>query len=142
MLRHGDLAPWNTLWRDDELVALIDWDTAGPAPAGWDAAQAAWYFIPLRPATGYRSAGPGFSDADVERRFALWCRELDVHAGELLRRIADVQAFDRRRLVERGQAGVEPYATFLARGDATVIDDDRAFLARRAGQLMQAATAR
>jgi hypothetical protein len=138
VLRHGDLGPWNTLWRDGELVALIDWDTAAPAPAGWDAAQAAWFFVPLRPATGYRADEPGFTDADVDRRFALWCRELQVDAAEFLGLIADVQEFDRRRLLERGRAGVEPYATFLARGDVDSIEQDQAFLARRVGRLLQA----
>lgn len=102
-------------------------------------AQAAWYFVPMRPATGYRAEDPGFTDADVERRFALWCRELEVDAAGLLMLIADVQEFDRRRLLERGRAGVEPYATFLARGDVDGIDEDQAFLARRADQLLQAA---
>jgi hypothetical protein len=39
VIRHGDLAPWNTLWLEDRLTGLIDWDAAEPAPAGWDAAQ-------------------------------------------------------------------------------------------------------
>lgn len=141
VLRHGDLGPWNTLWRDGELVALIDWDTVAPAPAGWDAAQAAWFFVPLRPATGYRADEPGFTDADVDRRFALWCRALQVEAGELLGLVADVQEFDRRRLLERGRAGVEPYATFLARGDVEGIEQDQAFLADRTDQLLQTVAA-
>jgi hypothetical protein len=34
-IRHGDLAPWNTVWNETELVGLIDWDTAEPAPPLW-----------------------------------------------------------------------------------------------------------
>jgi len=104
-----------------------------------DVARTAWYFVPVRPATGYRAKDPGFTDADVARRFALWCHELDVDAAELLSLGAQVQGFDRRRLLERGQAGVEPYATFLARGDLDGIEEDPAFLAHRADQLLQAA---
>jgi aminoglycoside phosphotransferase (APT) family kinase protein len=33
---HGDMWHGNTLWRDDELVATIDWDHAGRGPAGID----------------------------------------------------------------------------------------------------------
>ncbi|WP_022880919.1 phosphotransferase enzyme family protein [Gryllotalpicola ginsengisoli] len=33
---HGDLWSGNTLWRGDELVAVLDWDCAGIGPAGVD----------------------------------------------------------------------------------------------------------
>lgn len=130
VLRHGDLGPWNTLWHGDQLVALIDWDTAEPAPPGWDAAQAAWFFVPLRPASGDRADGQGFTEAEVEHRFALWCREVDLSPGALLGLLDDVQEFDRRRLLELGGAGVEPYATFLARGDLDSLAEDVGWLAR------------
>ena len=45
---HNDLQPANTVFRDGEPVAFIDWDLAGPAPAIFDLARAAWDFIPLR----------------------------------------------------------------------------------------------
>lgn len=128
MLRHGDLAPWNTLWVDGRLVALIDWDTAEPAPPLWDAAQAAWYFVPLRPAAGYRS-GAFPSEAEQIRRFRVWCVELGVDPAMLVSVVEDVQEFERDRIVDRGGAGVEPYATFLARGDVEDVDADRAWLA-------------
>jgi aminoglycoside phosphotransferase (APT) family kinase protein len=35
-LVHGDLWQGNTLWRDDDLVAVIDWDCAGSGQAGVD----------------------------------------------------------------------------------------------------------
>ncbi|GAA4172002.1 hypothetical protein GCM10022287_12160 [Gryllotalpicola koreensis] len=38
-LVHGDLWPGNTLWRDGEIVAVIDWDCAGRGPAGVDLAS-------------------------------------------------------------------------------------------------------
>ena len=128
VIRHGDLAPWNTLWVGDRLTGLIDWDTAEPAPSGWDAAQAAWYFLPLRPLTGYRTAGGGFTVDDVGHRLALWCDELDLDPEELLDLVAQVQAFERERILTRGGAGDEPYATFLTRGDPVEIDQDRAWL--------------
>ncbi len=33
---HGDLWQGNTLWRDEQLVGIIDWDCAGHGPAGVD----------------------------------------------------------------------------------------------------------
>jgi aminoglycoside phosphotransferase (APT) family kinase protein len=35
-LVHGDLWSGNVLWRDGELVAVLDWDCAGTGPAGID----------------------------------------------------------------------------------------------------------
>ena len=44
---HGDIAPYNTVFRDGRPVAFIDFDTAHPAPRIWDVAYAAFRFVPL-----------------------------------------------------------------------------------------------
>jgi Ser/Thr protein kinase RdoA (MazF antagonist) len=46
---HGDVAPYNTVWRDATLVALIDWDHAVPAPRAYDLGYAAYRFVSLTP---------------------------------------------------------------------------------------------
>ena len=48
IVRHGDLGTWNMIWRDGELVGLIDWDFAEPGLAIIDAAYAAKHVVPLR----------------------------------------------------------------------------------------------
>ena len=48
IVRHGDLGTWNMIWRDGELVGLIDWDFAEPGLAIVDAAYAAKHVVPLR----------------------------------------------------------------------------------------------
>jgi len=45
---HGDPGPWNFVWRDNEAVALIDWDYLHPAPRVDDVAYALRWFAPLR----------------------------------------------------------------------------------------------
>jgi len=49
VVSHGDLGPWNTVYRDGLPVAFIDWDSAGPAEPVADLAAAAWAFLPLAP---------------------------------------------------------------------------------------------
>ncbi len=49
IISHGDLGPWNTVYRDGIPVAFIDWDSAGPVSPLDDLADAAWTFVPLAP---------------------------------------------------------------------------------------------
>lgn len=36
MLTHGDLSSLNILVKDDQVVGIIDWETAGWFPAYWE----------------------------------------------------------------------------------------------------------
>lgn len=47
VVSHGDLGPWNTVYRDGLPVAFIDWDSAEPVEPVADLAAAAWAFLPL-----------------------------------------------------------------------------------------------
>lgn len=73
---HGDVAPYNVVCREGRLVAVIDWDFAVPAPAGWDLGYAAYRWVSL--------TGPDHPDgrtADVDeqqRRLRLLC---DAYGG-------------------------------------------------------------
>jgi hypothetical protein len=44
---HHDLAPYNAVVRDGELVGLIDWDLAGPGTVRSELAFVAWQWVPL-----------------------------------------------------------------------------------------------
>jgi aminoglycoside phosphotransferase (APT) family kinase protein len=57
IVSHGDLGPWNTVYRDGVPVAFIDWDSAGPVDPMVDLAAAAWAFVPLAPPGQLREAG-------------------------------------------------------------------------------------
>ncbi len=49
LMTHGDLGPWNTVYRDGLPVAFIDWDACRPLDPMVDVALAAWEFVPLEP---------------------------------------------------------------------------------------------
>jgi thiamine kinase-like enzyme len=44
---HNDFAPYNCVFRDQHLVGIIDFDTAGPGTRLWDIAYAVYRFAPL-----------------------------------------------------------------------------------------------
>jgi hypothetical protein len=45
---HGDIGPWNMIWRGDEAVGLIDWDFLHRGPRLDDIAYGLRWFIPAR----------------------------------------------------------------------------------------------
>jgi hypothetical protein len=47
VIGHNDNGPYNAVWRDGALVGFVDWDTAGPAPPGFDLAYLALSWAPL-----------------------------------------------------------------------------------------------
>ncbi len=57
VVSHGDLGPWNTVYRDGVPVAFIDWDSAEPVEPVADLAAAAWAFVPLAPPAQLAQAG-------------------------------------------------------------------------------------
>lgn len=44
---HGDISPWNVVWREGRIAGLLDWDQAGPGRDLEDLAYAAWVWVPL-----------------------------------------------------------------------------------------------
>jgi hypothetical protein len=59
IVSHGDLGPWNTVYRHGTPVAFIDWDAAQPVDPLADLAAAAWTFVPLAPPGQLAEAGFG-----------------------------------------------------------------------------------
>jgi Phosphotransferase enzyme family len=57
IISHGDLGPWNTVYRGGIPVAFIDWDAVQPVRPLDDLATAAWTFVPLAPPRQLREAG-------------------------------------------------------------------------------------
>lgn len=58
---HNDIAPRNTIYRDEVAVAFVDWDFARPEVPAWDVAHLVWQFCPLDDDAGCR--GRGFAES-------------------------------------------------------------------------------
>ena len=119
---HGDLGYFNTIWRGDHIVGLIDWDHAEPAPPLRDLALAAMTAIPLH---GNETASRvGFLlPIDRRGRLAAFCAGYgDVTPAEVLEAAQESLAFESERLRVFGAEGREPWSSFLERGQLQMFE--------------------
>lgn len=136
IIRHGDLGPWNTLWQDDRLTGLIDWDFAEPGERITDVAQLAWYFVPLRGEQHWRDAG--FAERpDFARRLAVLAEAYGgVSVAEVVRELDRLQHFDMDRTRTLGGAGVYPWRLFWDRGGMETLRRENEWLAEVLGDIL------
>lgn len=84
VLTHGDIAPYNCVFVDRRLVALIDWDHAVPGPRLRDLGAAAYRFVSLTP-LGHTD-GLDLSPQEQWRRVQVLCDAYgDVGAVDVVR---------------------------------------------------------
>lgn len=135
---HGDVAPYNCVFRDGAPVAFIDFDTAHPAPRLWDVAYAAYRFAPL--------TGPGHGDVvlpvpEQARRLRLFCDaygladgDRAVLVGTMAERLRDLA----RLIRDKAAAGDPAFARHLEEGHHRLYLADAAHLERHADVLGKA----
>ena len=113
---HGDLGYWNTVWRGDEVVGLIDWDTAEPAPPLRDVAVAAMTTVPMH--DDEWAVRVGFlPPLDRRARLAAFCAGYgDVTPAEVVEAAAESMRVEMERLQVFGAEGREPWASLLEGG--------------------------
>ncbi|MFE1794310.1 phosphotransferase [Streptomyces sp. NPDC059525] len=127
IVRHGDLGPWNSIWHGDRLAGFIDWDFAAPGHALDDLAQLAWYAVPLRPAEKQRRESIT-GDHALRSRLDALCAAYGARPAAVLDALDAVQSREAARIERLGGRGQEPWATFLARGDAEEMRAERSWL--------------
>jgi aminoglycoside phosphotransferase (APT) family kinase protein len=125
---HGDIAPYNCVFRDGVPVAFIDFDTAHPGPRVWDVAYAAYRFVPLTDPDG--PDGHGHLDEQA-RRLRLMCDSYRLDAPDRAALIATM--LDRLdALVDhihvRAAAGDAAFASHLAMGHVDLYLSDAAYI--------------
>ena len=135
VVRHGDVGPWNTVWRAGHLVGLIDWDFAVPGPAIADLAQAAIGFVPLARDAVWRRAGFPHPP-DRRHRLAVLCEAYGADPLAVVDAAQRVRRTETDQLRDLGGRGVEPYATFLARGAVEAMRLSGEWLERHRDQLI------
>ena len=126
IIRHGDLGPWNSIWHGERLAGFIDWDFAAPGHPLDDLAQLAWYAVPLRPVEQQRRAP--VDGKDLRGRLTALCDAYGADPDAVLDALAALQSREASRIERLGGRGEEPWATFLARGDAVEMVAEQAWL--------------
>jgi hypothetical protein len=134
-IRHGDVGPWNAVFDGDRLVGFIDWDFAEPAPPLWDLAQAAWYFVPLRPPElGWHPAGFP-AEPDLRGRLAVLCSAYGADVVDVLDALVELQRVELGRTIELGVKGRWPWRHYLDRGDVEEMRSEDGWLAAHRASL-------
>jgi hypothetical protein len=83
VVSHGDVGPWNTVYRKGVPAALIDWDGAQPVEPLVELASAAWAFVPLGPPE--ELAGAGFDPLpDLPHRLRLFVDAYDLSDRQMV----------------------------------------------------------
>lgn len=98
---HNDVAPFNAVFRDGELFAMVDFDNAGPGRRLWDVAMGIWRWVPI-----YGDSDPTVRDRAA--RVRLFCDAYGL--GPERKDVIDA-------LLDRQKAGREFARGEVARGD-------------------------
>ena len=127
LIRHGDFSPFNAIWRNDDLVGIVDWDFAQPGDAISDLAYLAWYAVPLM--DDHRLVEFGLQVVDRVDRFRSLCAAYGVHepaavAAEAVR-IIKLEAL---QTVELAGRGIHPWVRFAADGNPKKLQEEAGWI--------------
>lgn len=135
---HGDVAPYNCVFRNGGPVAFIDFDTAHPGPRIWDLAYAAYRFVPL--------TDPGNEDfhlpvEEQARRLRLLADayRLGRDGREAVADTARIRLdFLVRHMHDQAGAGNTAFAEHIAAGHDRLYQADALHIARNTARLTNA----
>lgn len=129
---HGDFAPYNCVFVDNQLSGVFDFDFAHAGPRSWDIAYALYRFAPLADP----EKGEGFgSPAEQARRLSLFCeayglaRRAEV-VGQVKARIQAMADF----LLEGQALGDERRIANIEAGHLAIYQNDVAYVERQRAQ--------
>ncbi len=129
---HNDLGPYNTIYRDGQPFAFIDWDLAAPAPPEWDVAYALWRFVPLY--DDEQCAELGWPIEPRHRRMQLF---LDAYGLDdrmhILATIRRRQEVTQRSILAWADGGDPGYKKLVAEGRFEEIARNLAYVRAHAG---------
>jgi hypothetical protein len=119
IVTHGDVGPWNTVWRGDAAVGLLDWDLAGPRPPLHDVAYALEYAVPFR-SDEDAIAQIGFPEApDRKARIRIFAEAYGLEGTDgLVDAVVAEQEATLRTTLLLADRGLHPHTEWVANGFA------------------------
>jgi hypothetical protein len=132
LILHGDFSPFNTVWRTDRVVGVIDWDFARPGAAVTDLGYLAWSSVPL----DSRTVRLGFTEGvDYAARLRVVCDAYGHYQPPLVVDAAiDAIETERAQTAQLAVLGRAPWTSFAAHGILEQFDDAAAWI--RANRLL------
>lgn len=126
---HNDVAPWNTVFKNEKPVAFIDWDLAGPGSRISEICYALWHFVPLYDEEKCVQLG---CKADLDSRARRVRQFFDAYGlkppKELVETVKRVQWRTRERIQNFAAEGNAPYVKLWEAGAGKGIQREMAFL--------------
>ncbi|MFI4972902.1 MAG: phosphotransferase [Caulobacterales bacterium] len=132
---HGDFAPHNLIWDGDRLAGVIDFELARPGRPMEDAVFAALRVAHLRP--DHLAQRAGFDGVpDRRARLEAFAEGFGCRPDHLIAQAAASLTAELERITSLGGAGVEPWATFLAKGLDDQVRTELAWVRENAGRVL------
>lgn len=114
---HGDFGPWNAVWDRDEVVGLIDWDHARPAPFMFDVAYGLKYVAPFRSDTECMEDLGHPKPPDRRRRVEVFCEGYGIDVPfDLVDQVSRQQRMTMHTFEKLASEGVEPQVSWVSEG--------------------------
>jgi aminoglycoside phosphotransferase (APT) family kinase protein len=136
LIRHGDFSPFNTLWRDDQVVGVIDWDFAQPGKAITDLAYLAWYAVPLQNDGRVREYGLRLPVDRAGRLRALVEAYGAYPPAEVVDAAVEAIETERDQTAELADRGLAPWVAFAADGSIDAFTADAAWIGAHRHELL------
>jgi hypothetical protein len=129
---HNDWSPSNALFRGRIPIVMLDWDSAGPGSRAWDAANAAYWWVPLNP----RVTPPNL-EAKASR-FALFCNAYGhgIAGHEVFDTLTEQLPIQADVIQTEADAGDPGFAKLVGWNIPAVLRNDSALLVQQRGALL------
>jgi thiamine kinase-like enzyme len=109
-----------------DICGLIDWDLAGPAPAGYDSGFLAWFIVPVM--NDDRACERGFGiPIDRADRLRAYCDGYGVSCDDMLARFVASQEEFCSRILSASEDDPPTYAALKKLGVAEQVREDMLF---------------
>jgi hypothetical protein len=113
---HHDFAPYNAVFKDRQLLGMIDWDGAGPGTIQEELAFLAWQWVPLGPPDLKEKVGCD-PQIDEGARLRLLLDTYDYEGREgLIDAVIDRIEISRSGIEERAAGGDPPFIALREEG--------------------------